>query len=115
MVFITDVVRVRIYLALASLSDLGCTPEQAASSLADACTIDEDSGVMQGPASKLVATITEARSNGKTLADAAVAAFGRVLAEERAVLSKEIGSASCRERVCQYGVDLGGRCIIKKK
>src|SRR3546814_16583093 len=88
MVFITDVVRVRIYLALASLSDLGCTPEQAASSLADACTIDEDSGVMQGPASKLVATITEARSNGKTLADAAVAEFVRVLAEERAGLSK---------------------------
>src|SRR3546814_4124228 len=28
---------------------------------------------------------------------------------------KEIGRASCRERVCQYGVDLGGRRIIKKK
>src|SRR3546814_16895477 len=27
----------------------------------------------------------------------------------------EIGRASCRERVCQYGVDLGGRRIIKKK
>src|SRR3546814_13428955 len=26
-----------------------------------------------------------------------------------------IGRASCRERVCQYGVDLGGRRIIKKK
>src|SRR3546814_18776810 len=29
--------------------------------------------------------------------------------------SSEIGRASCRERVCQYGVDLGGRRIIKKK
>src|SRR3546814_2552899 len=28
---------------------------------------------------------------------------------------REIGRASCRERVCQYGVDLGGRRIIKKK
>src|SRR3546814_12634246 len=28
---------------------------------------------------------------------------------------KQIGRASCRERVCQYGVDLGGRRIIKKK
>src|SRR3546814_18351043 len=28
---------------------------------------------------------------------------------------KKIGRASCRERVCQYGVDLGGRRIIKKK
>src|SRR3546814_11068411 len=27
----------------------------------------------------------------------------------------QIGRASCRERVCQYGVDLGGRRIIKKK
>src|SRR3546814_12034332 len=27
----------------------------------------------------------------------------------------EIGRASCRERVCQYGVDLGGRRIIKHK
>src|SRR3546814_12452940 len=27
----------------------------------------------------------------------------------------KIGRASCRERVCQYGVDLGGRRIIKKK
>src|SRR3546814_10971510 len=27
----------------------------------------------------------------------------------------EIGRASCRERVCQYRVDLGGRRIIKKK
>src|SRR3546814_13017717 len=27
----------------------------------------------------------------------------------------KIGSASCREKVCQYGVDLGGRCSIKKK
>src|SRR3546814_9542566 len=26
----------------------------------------------------------------------------------------QIGRASCRERVCQYGVDLGGRRIIKK-
>src|SRR3546814_18864020 len=28
---------------------------------------------------------------------------------------EEIGRASCRERVCQYGLDLGGRRIIKKK
>src|SRR3546814_15667695 len=27
----------------------------------------------------------------------------------------QIGRASCRERVCQVGVDLGGRRIIKKK
>src|SRR3546814_13521069 len=27
----------------------------------------------------------------------------------------QIGRASCRESVCQYGVDLGGRRIIKKK
>src|SRR3546814_11912106 len=27
----------------------------------------------------------------------------------------EIGRASCRERVCQVRVDLGGRSIIKKK
>src|SRR3546814_7110674 len=27
---------------------------------------------------------------------------------------EEIGRASCRERVCQYRVDLGGRRIIKK-
>src|SRR3546814_14825510 len=27
----------------------------------------------------------------------------------------QIGRASCRERGCQYGVDLGGRRIIKKK
>src|SRR3546814_12892584 len=27
----------------------------------------------------------------------------------------QIGRASCRERVCQYGVDLGGRRTIKKK
>src|SRR3546814_14697838 len=26
----------------------------------------------------------------------------------------KIGRASCRERVCQYGVDLGGRGLIKK-
>src|SRR3546814_16214205 len=28
---------------------------------------------------------------------------------------REIGRASCRERVCKYRVDLGGRRIIKKK
>src|SRR3546814_14218410 len=28
---------------------------------------------------------------------------------------REIGRASCRERVCQYGVDLGGRRSIKTK
>src|SRR3546814_19427896 len=28
--------------------------------------------------------------------------------------AKQIGRASCRERVCQYGVALGGRRIIKK-
>src|SRR3546814_11801328 len=27
----------------------------------------------------------------------------------------QIGRASCRERVCQYGVDLGGSRLIKKK
>src|SRR3546814_19527048 len=31
------------------------------------------------------------------------------------LIAGEIGRASCRERVCQYGVDLGGRRIIKKK
>src|SRR3546814_11659898 len=33
----------------------------------------------------------------------------------REIKKREIGRASCRERVCQYGVDLGGRRIIKKK
>src|SRR3546814_20234884 len=28
---------------------------------------------------------------------------------------EEIGRASCRESVCQHGVDLGGRRLIKKK
>src|SRR3546814_13199435 len=28
---------------------------------------------------------------------------------------EQIGRASCRERVCQYGVDLGGSRLIKKK
>src|SRR3546814_7770069 len=28
---------------------------------------------------------------------------------------RQIGRASCRERVCPYGVDLGGRRIIQKK
>src|SRR3546814_15366684 len=32
-----------------------------------------------------------------------------------ALYHTQIGRASCRERVCQYGVDLGGRRIIKKK
>src|SRR3546814_17660352 len=27
---------------------------------------------------------------------------------------QQIGRASCRERVCQYGVELGGRRILKK-
>src|SRR3546814_16171507 len=31
-----------------------------------------------------------------------------------AQVGEQIGRASCRERVCQYGVDLGGRRIIKK-
>src|SRR3546814_18087004 len=31
------------------------------------------------------------------------------------MLNRQIGRASCRERVCQYGVDLGGRRILKKK
>src|SRR3546814_15320135 len=30
------------------------------------------------------------------------------------LLLREIGRASCRERVCQYGGDLGGRRFIKK-
>src|SRR3546814_14854046 len=34
---------------------------------------------------------------------------------EKSRTSAQIGRASCRERVCQYGVDLGGRRIIKKK
>src|SRR3546814_11576552 len=29
-------------------------------------------------------------------------------------VAAKIGRASCRERVCQYGVDLGGRRLIKK-
>src|SRR3546814_17583362 len=32
-----------------------------------------------------------------------------------AAISPKIGRASCRERVCQYRVDLGGRRLIKKK
>src|SRR3546814_12033552 len=31
------------------------------------------------------------------------------------MMEQEIGRASCRERVCQVRVDLGGRRIIKKK
>src|SRR3546814_20487307 len=34
---------------------------------------------------------------------------------EAAAESLQIGRASCRERVCQLRVDLGGRRIIKKK
>src|SRR3546814_14543287 len=37
---------------------------------------------------------------------------------ERAALRighAEIGRASCRERMCKYGVDIGGRPILKKK
>src|SRR3546814_14256870 len=29
--------------------------------------------------------------------------------------ARKIGRASCRERVCQYGVDLGGRRLVNKK
>src|SRR3546814_16329005 len=47
---------------------------------------------------------------GMTRAHIADAAIVRKTREGR-----EIGRASCRERVCQYGVDLGGRRIIKKK
>src|SRR3546814_18519071 len=35
--------------------------------------------------------------------------------QERIRLSEQIGRASCRERVCQVRVDLGGRRLIKKK
>src|SRR3546814_11900307 len=41
----------------------------------------------------------------------ACVAFGSGMA----ALTAEIGRASCRERVCQLRVDLGGRRIIKKK
>src|SRR3546814_17843701 len=41
-------------------------------------------------------------------------AVGSTARAERADI-QEIGRASCRERVCQYGVDLGGGRIIKKK
>src|SRR3546814_11706313 len=36
---------------------------------------------------------------------------------ERCIMGREteIGRASCRERVCQFRVDLGGRRILKKK
>src|SRR3546814_19781194 len=33
----------------------------------------------------------------------------------RPIDPEEIGRASCRERVCQVRVDLGGRRIVKKK
>src|SRR3546814_15842710 len=34
---------------------------------------------------------------------------------DQGVKDLKIGRASCRERGCQYGVDLGGRRIVKKK
>src|SRR3546814_12804054 len=34
---------------------------------------------------------------------------------EKAVFAMQIGRASCRERVCQVRVDLGGRRIIQQK
>src|SRR3546814_11811246 len=36
-------------------------------------------------------------------------------AKKSDLLKNQIGRASCRERVCKYRVDLGGRRIIKKK
>src|SRR3546814_20336315 len=39
----------------------------------------------------------------------------QLLPEMAEAWQAQIGRASCRERVCQYGVDLGGRRIIKKK
>src|SRR3546814_16464973 len=66
-------------------------------------------------------------ASGEALQDSARAATGsplvgwlsiRVSPQFRPVMKQtceEIGRASCRERVCQYRVDLGGRRIIKKK
>src|SRR3546814_176805 len=42
-------------------------------------------------------------------------AVGTVAGLVNAFPEEKIGRASCRERVCQYGVDLGGGRIIKKK
>lgn len=88
MIFTTDVVRVRIYLALAALSDLGCTPVQGVEYLSKACAeSEEDTGVIKDACERLSAALVKADKEGGTLADAAASAFGRVLAEERAVLS----------------------------
>src|SRR3546814_13550567 len=51
---------------------------------------------------------------GPVSAEVTAVDFEGMLNEGRA-LAKQIGRASCRERVCQYSVDLGGRRIIKKK
>src|SRR3546814_21058280 len=40
---------------------------------------------------------------------------GCALGQVAAAYAVEIGRASCRERVCQSGVDLGGRRTFKKK
>src|SRR3546814_16145352 len=50
------------------------------------------------------------------IAVAAVALLRGAIAIEGILAARQqIGRASCRERVCQYGVDLGGRSIITKK
>src|SRR3546814_17229402 len=42
-------------------------------------------------------------------------AFVEELVRMRPPLQRQIGRASCRERVCQLRVDLGGRRILNKK
>src|SRR3546814_14759665 len=39
----------------------------------------------------------------------------RYFSAQSSSAGREIGRASCRERVSQYGLDLGGRRIIKQK
>src|SRR3546814_20729794 len=40
--------------------------------------------------------------------------LGATMAPINAFLTIKLGRASCRERVCQYGLDRGGRRFIKK-
>src|SRR3546814_20215873 len=66
-----------------------------------ALTMDKNASFSVRPAAALLLPLTLL----------AAPAFAQTAVKE----ASEIGRASCRERVCQLGVDLGGRRIIKKK
>src|SRR3546814_20258791 len=60
--------------------------------------------------------LTNARKFARKFREAVLAlALERKFDKKQILELYQIGRASCRERVCQYGVDLGGRRIIKKK